>query len=55
MIMAVNFALVLVVAILRSEYCWTHGTGEVFNMILAFESGDIGPTESAAALKAKEI
>ena len=45
-IVAIDFTLVLVVAVLGTEDGGAHGASEMLNMIFAVESGDVGTTKS---------
>lgn len=40
-IVAVDIALVLVVAVLGAEYCRAHGAGEMLDMILPIQRSDV--------------
>jgi hypothetical protein len=53
-VMAVNLAIVLVVAVLGAEYCRAQGACEVVDVILALERGNVGPPQCAAALMAEQ-
>lgn len=52
---AVHFVFVLVIGVLRTKHCRTHGAGKVFNMVLALQSGDIRATERATTGMAQEL
>jgi len=54
MVVAIDLAIVFVVAVRRAKYCWTHRTGKVVDMVFAVESSDVGCTKSLAALVAEE-
>lgn len=49
-VVAVDLAIMLIITILSPEHCWTKRAGEMVDMILVIESGDVGPAESSAAL-----
>jgi hypothetical protein len=53
-VVAVHLAVVLVVAVLGAKDGRAEGAGEVVNMILSLQGGDVGPSQGAAALVAKE-
>ena len=54
-IMAINLALVLVVAVLRAEYGGTDGTGEVLDVVFVVEGGYIGASQGIVAGVADKI
>jgi hypothetical protein len=41
-VMAVDFAFMLVVAILGTKDSWADRAGEMFNVVLSFKSSDVG-------------
>ena len=53
-VVAVDVAIVLVVAVLRAKDGRAEGTGEVLDVVLAVERGYVGASEGATTLKAKE-
>ena len=53
--MAVDLAIVLVVAVLRSEYCWACRACEVINVILSLQGCDVRTAQSTVALIADQI
>jgi hypothetical protein len=53
-VMAINLAVVLIVAILGSKHCWAQGAGEVVDMIFPVERRDVGPAKSSAAFVAQQ-
>jgi hypothetical protein len=53
-VVAVNVAIVLVIAILGAEDGRTQGAGKVVNVILALEGRDVGPPQCSAALMAQQ-
>ncbi len=55
MIVAVDLPFMFVVAVLSAKDCRAHGTGEMFNMILALKRSDVGASERATTLEAKKV
>lgn len=51
--MTVYIALMFVVAVLGTEDSWTHRAGEMFDVIFAIESCDVGATKSASTCMAE--
>ncbi len=54
-VVAVDLAIMLVVAVLRTENCRTDRAGEVFNVILSIDSRDVRPTQRATTLMAEKV
>lgn len=54
-IVAVHLSFVFVVAILSPEDGWAHGTGEVFNVVLALKRRNVRASQCATTLEAEEI
>lgn len=54
-IMTIDPAIVLVIAVLRAKHSGTDGAGEVLNVILAVKCSNIGPTKCTATLESKKI
>lgn len=54
MIVAVNMAVVLVVAVLGAEYGRTQRAGEMVDVVLAVECSDVGAAQSPSTLEAEE-
>ena len=50
MVMAVDLPLMLVVAILRSKYGWTHRAREVVHVVLLVEGGNVRTTKRRITL-----
>lgn len=55
MVMAVDLALVLVVAVLSSKDRGTDRAGEVINMVFSLERGDVRASEGPTTLEAYEV
>jgi hypothetical protein len=55
MVMAVHVAFVLIIAIFSSELCRADGAGEMLDMILPVQSGDVGTSKSTTTRMAEEI
>ena len=55
MIMAIDFAFVLVVAILRAKNRWANGAGEVFNVVFPIQCCDVRAAKSTSTFIAQEI
>ena len=53
--MAVYIAFMFVVAVLGTEDSRTHRAGEMFDVIFAIESGDIGATKGASTCMAEQV
>lgn len=53
--MAVDFAFVFVVAVLSAKDRRANGTGEMLDVILSVQRGDVGPAKRAATGIAQEI
>lgn len=53
-VVAVDIAVVFVIAVLSAKDGGTEGAGEVVNVILALESCDIGPSQGSATLVAEQ-
>lgn len=51
----VDFALVLIIRILSTEYCRTYRAREVFDVIFAVQRRNVGATKSATTLVAEQI
>lgn len=49
MVVAVDFTVVFVIGILRSEDGWTDAAGEMLYVVFPFESCDIAPAQGATA------
>ena len=54
-VVTIYFPFMLVVAVLCTENRGADRAGKVFNMILSFQSRNVGSTKSAAAIKAEQI
>jgi hypothetical protein len=54
-VVAVNVAIVLVIAILGAEHGRAQGAGKVVNVILTLEGRDVGSPQRAAALMAQQL
>ena len=54
-VVAIDIALVLIVAVLGAKDCRTDGTSKVLNVVFAIESSDIRAAKGATAVIAKEI
>lgn len=54
-VMAIHVALMLVVAILCSKDCWADGAGEMLNVVLAIQRGNIRASKGTAACEAQKI
>lgn len=54
MVVAVDVAIVLVVAVLRAKDGGAERTGEVLHVVLAVERGDVGASKGATTLEAEE-
>ena len=55
MVMAVYVSVVIIVAILGTEYGWTDGASEMLNVVFTVEGGYVGSTESVPARVTDEI
>ena len=53
-VMAVDMAIVFVIAVLGAKHGRAQGASEVVDVILAFEGGDVRPPQGSAALMAQE-
>lgn len=42
MVMAINLAIMLIIAVLSTEYCWAKGAGEVIDVVFAIERSYVG-------------
>lgn len=51
---AVHIAIVLVVAVLSAKHSRAHAARKVVDVVLAIERGDVGASQSSAALMAKQ-
>lgn len=54
-VMAIDFAFVLIVAVRCSEDGWADRASEMFDVVFAIKSSDIGTSESAATLETEKI
>lgn len=54
-VVTVNVAVVLIIAVLCAEYCVTERAGEVVDVILAVESRDVGASQRTSALIAQQV
>lgn len=54
-IVTVYISLVLIVAILCTEHCWTDGARKVLNVILALEGCDVRTAKCTATGEAEEV
>ena len=48
--MTIHLAIMLVITIMRPKHSWTHGAGEMIDVVFAIERCDVGPPERSAAL-----
>ena len=55
MIMAIHFAFMLVVAILRAEDGGANGASEMLNVVFAIQCCDVGASQSTSAFVAKQV
>lgn len=55
MVVAINVALVLVVAVLRSKDCWTYRACEVLNVVFSIQCGNVRATKCASTSMTEEI
>ncbi len=53
-VVAVDVAIVLVIAVLGSKHGRAQGASKVVDVVLAFEGGDVRPPQRAAALMAQQ-
>lgn len=53
--MAIDTALVLVVAVGRAKDGGADGAGEMLNVVFAVERSDVGATQSLSALEAEQV
>ena len=53
-VMTVDLAIVFVVTVLSPEHRWTERTSKVVYVILALQSGDVGPSQSSPTLMTEE-
>lgn len=53
--MTVYIAFMFVVGVLSTKDSWTDRAGEMFNMVFAIESCDVGASESTTTLVAQEV
>lgn len=53
--MAVDLALMLVIGVLCTKNRWTHGAGEMFDMVFTVQGRNIGATQGTTALVTEQI
>lgn len=53
--MAVDLAFMLVIGVLCTKYSWTHGAGEMFDMVFTLQGRDIRAAQSTTTLVTEQI
>lgn len=55
MVMAIHLAFMLIVGVLSTKHCRTHGASEMFNVIFAIQGRDIRAAQGTTAFMTQQV